>query len=152
MTIQVLVDITLLTVIMWASGGYRSGIPILILVAWRAPGWSARGGWCCFLRRLRDGGGARQTPSACSPGNGGFFTVGVTCIGFAIAQVGRLLALRAPANEDLAPSAWATSPTSCVSTGRSSRTCRTGVLVVGKAVVRQFNPGHRPAGDAARRA
>ena len=32
-TLQVLVDITLLTVIMWASGGYRSGIPILILVA-----------------------------------------------------------------------------------------------------------------------
>ena len=32
-SVQVLVDITLLTLIMWASGGYRSGIPILILIA-----------------------------------------------------------------------------------------------------------------------
>ena len=47
-TLQVLVDITLLTVIMWASGGYRSGIPILILVALAGAGLVGQGRMVLF--------------------------------------------------------------------------------------------------------
>ena len=47
-TIQVLVDVTLLTLVMWSSGGYRSGIPILILIALAGAGLVGEGRMVLF--------------------------------------------------------------------------------------------------------
>ncbi|MBL8458644.1 MAG: PAS domain-containing sensor histidine kinase, partial [Zoogloea sp.] len=143
-TLQVLVDITLLTVIMWASGGYRSGIPILILVALAGAGLVGQGRMVLFYAayatvavllenafRLLSG---RETVD--------FFTVGITCIGFfAIAQVARLLAQRALANEDLARQRGADLANQLRLNRQIIQDMQDGVLVVGEgAVVRQFNP------------
>ena len=143
-TLQVLVDITLLTVIMWASGGYRSGIPILILVALAGAGLVGQGRMVLFYAayatvavllenafRLLSG---RETAD--------FFTVGITCIGFfAIAQVARLLAQRALANEDLARQRGADLANQLRLNRQIIQDMQDGVLVVGEgAVVRQFNP------------
>lgn len=143
-TVQVLVDITLLTVIMWASGGYRSGIPILILVALAGAGLVGQGRMVLFYAayatvavlmenafRLLSG---RETVD--------FFTVGITCIGFfAIAQVARLLAQRALANEDLARQRGADLANQLRLNRQIIQDMQDGVLVVGEgAVVRQFNP------------
>lgn len=143
-TLQVLVDITLLTLIMWASGGYRSGIPILLLVALAGAGLVGQGRMVLFYAacatlavllenafRLLSG---RETVD--------FFTVGITCIGFfAIAQVARLLAQRALANEDLARQRGADLANQLRLNRQIIQDMQDGVLVVGEgAVVRQFNP------------
>lgn len=143
-TLQVLVDITLLTLIMWASGGYRSGIPILILIALAGAGLVGQGRMVLFyaayatlavllenMFRLLSG---RDTVD--------FFTVGVTCIGFfAIAQVARLLALRALANENLARQRGADLASQLRLNQQIIQDMQDGVLVLGEGgVVRQFNP------------
>ncbi len=143
-TIQVLVDITLLTLIMWASGGYRSGIPILILIALAGAGLVGEGRMVLFYAayatlavllenvfRLLSG---RETAE--------FFTVGVTCIGFfAIAQVARLLALRAIANEDLARQRGVDLASQLRLNRQIIQDMQDGVLVIGEGgIVRQFNP------------
>lgn len=144
LTLQVLVDITLLTVIMWASGGYRSGIPILIMVVLAGAGLLGRGRMVLFyaayatlavllenvFRTLAD----RESAD--------FFAVGVTCIGFfAIAQVARLLALRAIANENLARQRGEDLARQLRLNRQIIQDMQDGVLVVGEGgIVRQFNP------------
>ena len=143
-TVQVLVDVTSLTLIMWASGGYRSGIPILILIALAGAGLLGQGRMVLFyaayatvavllenMFRLLSG---RETVD--------FFTVGITCIGFfAIAQVARLLALRAIANENLARQRGVDLASQLRLNRQIIQDMQDGVLVVGDGgVVRQFNP------------
>ncbi|MBL8453104.1 MAG: PAS domain-containing sensor histidine kinase, partial [Zoogloea sp.] len=105
LTLQVLVDVTLLTVIMWTSGGYRSGMPILILVALAGAGLVGQGRMVLFYAAYATVAVLLENSLRLLSGRDtvDFFTVGITCIGFfAIAQVARLLAHRALANEDLA--------------------------------------------------
>ncbi len=143
-TLQVMVDITLLTLIMWASGGYRSGIPMLILIALAGAGLIGQGRMVLFyaayatlavllenMFRLLSG---RVTVD--------FFTVGVTCIGFfAVAQVARLLALRAIANENLARQRGVDLASQLRLNRQIIQDMQDGVLVVGEGgVLRQFNP------------
>ena len=143
-TIQVLVDVTSLTLIMWASGGYRSGIPILILIALAGAGLVGEGRMVLFyaayatvavlLENIFGTLWGRPTVD--------FFTVGITCIGFfAIAEVARLLALRAAANEKLARQRGVDLASQLRLNRQIIQDMQDGVLVVGEdGLVRQFNP------------
>ena len=51
-TLQVLVDVTALTILMWSSGGYRSGIPLLMLVVLAGAGLVAEGRMVLFYAAL----------------------------------------------------------------------------------------------------
>ncbi|WP_174851579.1 sensor histidine kinase [Zoogloea ramigera] len=143
-TIQVLVDVTLLTLVMWSSGGYRSGIPILILIALAGAGLVGEGRMVLFyaayatvavlLENIFGTLWGRPTVD--------FFTVGITCIGFfAIAEVARLLALRAAANEKLARQRGVDLASQLRLNRQIIQDMQDGVLVVGEnGLVRQFNP------------
>ncbi|PKO50533.1 MAG: PAS domain-containing sensor histidine kinase, partial [Betaproteobacteria bacterium HGW-Betaproteobacteria-21] len=48
-TLQVVIDIVLLTAIMWASGGYRSGMPVLMMIVLAGAGLVAEGRMVLFL-------------------------------------------------------------------------------------------------------
>lgn len=104
-TLQVLLDIVFLTVLMGTSGGYRSGLQVLMLVALAGAGLVGEGRMVLFY--------AAAATVAVLVENGwrlvggrfavDFFAVGVVCIGFfSVALAGRLLAVRALSNESLA--------------------------------------------------
>ena len=103
-TLQVLVDVTALTILMWSSGGYRSGIPLLMLVVLAGAGLVAEGRMVLFYAALATVAVlAESAVRLISGGSTDFFSVGLLCIGFfTVATVARLLALRAKANERLA--------------------------------------------------
>lgn len=102
---QVLIDVVALALIMWTSGGYRSGMPVLMMVMLAGAGLVAEGRFVPFLAavatiavlventwRLAVGGRPED-----------FFQVGIFCAGFfAIALLARLLAQRAQTNAVLA--------------------------------------------------
>ncbi len=143
-TTLVLVDITVLTLIMGSSGGYRSGMPILLMVTLAAGGLLGRGRMVLFfasyatiavlfenfLRTLRSGESAD------------FFSVGITCIGFfAIAQLARLLASWAEANEALARKRGEDLASQFRVNQQIIADMQDGVLVIdGDQSLRQFNP------------
>jgi len=143
-TVQVLVDITLLTLIMWASGGYRSGMPILILVALAGAGLVGQGRMVLFYASYATLAVLLENTSRLLSDRPmtDFFTVGVTCIGFfAIAQVARLLALRAIANENLARQRGADLASQLRLNRQIIKDMQDGVLVVGEdGAVRHYNP------------
>jgi len=143
-TLQVLVDVTLLTLIMWASGGYRSGMPILILIALAGAGLVGQGRMVLFYAAYATLAVLLENAFRLLSGRAtvDFFTVGITCIGFfAIAQVARLLALRALANEDLARQRGADLASQLRLNRQIIQDMQDGVLVVGEdGRVRQFNP------------
>lgn len=104
-TIQVVVDIVVLTVLMWASGGYRSGMPVLMMVILAGAGLVAEGRMVLFFASLATvavlAENAWRYFSGGTPAD--FLQVGFVCIGFfGIAITARLLALRAKTNESLA--------------------------------------------------
>jgi len=144
LTLQVLVDVTLLTVIMWTSGGYRSGMPILILVALAGAGLMGQGRMVLFYAAYATVAVLLENALRLLSGRDtvDFFTVGITCIGFfAIAQVARLLAHRALANEDLARQRGADLANQLRLNRQIIQDMQDGVLVVGEGgIVRQFNP------------
>lgn len=143
-TVQVLVDVTLLTLIMWASGGYRSGIPILILIILAGAGLVGQGRMVLFYAAYATLAALTENMFRLLSGRTtvDFFTVGATCIGFfAIAQVARLLALRASANEHLARQRGVDLASQLRLNRQIIQDMQDGVLVVGEGgVVRQFNP------------
>ncbi|MDY0034344.1 MULTISPECIES: HAMP domain-containing sensor histidine kinase [Zoogloea] len=143
-TVQVLVDITLLTLIMWASGGYRSGIPTLILVALAGAGLVGQSRMVLFYAAYASVAALLENGFRFLSGRESvdFFTVGITCIGFfAIAQVARLLAQRAIANEDLARQRGTDLANQLRLNRQIIQDMQDGVLVVGEGgVIRQFNP------------
>ena len=143
-TLQVLVDVTLLTLIMWASGGYRSGMPILILIALAGAGLVGQGRMVLFYAAYATLAVLLENAFRLLSGRAtvDFFTVGLTYIGFfAIAQVARLLALRALANEDLARQRGADLASQLRLNRQIIQDMQDGVLVVGDGgVVRRFNP------------
>ncbi len=143
-SLQVVVDITLLTIIMWASGGYRSGIPILLLVALAGAGLVGQGRMVLFYAAYATVAVLLENAYRWLAGRDAadFVTVGITCIGFfAIAQVARLLAQRALANEDLARRRGADLANQLRLNRQIIQDMQDGVLVVGEgAEVHQFNP------------
>lgn len=103
--LQVVIDILALSVIMWVSGGYRSGMPTLMMVMLAGAGLIVEGRMVLFSAAVatlavlientwRHAGGGQSVD---------FLQVGIFCAGFfAIAAVARLLALRAQTNAALA--------------------------------------------------
>ncbi|MHB1372454.1 MAG: sensor histidine kinase [Thauera sp.] len=102
---QVVVDVLALSLIMWVSGGYRSGIPALIMVMLAGAGLIAEGRMVLFTAALATLAVLIENTWRLVAGGQSvdFLQVGIFCAGFfGIALVARLLALRASANASLA--------------------------------------------------
>ncbi|MCL4758865.1 MAG: HAMP domain-containing histidine kinase [Rhodocyclaceae bacterium] len=104
-SIQVVVDVTVLALIMSVSGGFRSGMPVMMLVYLAAAGLVAEGRMVLFFAAFATVAvlfeNAMRSYVQTNPAE--FVQVGITCIGFfAIAFTARLLAMRAKASESLA--------------------------------------------------
>jgi two-component system sensor histidine kinase PilS (NtrC family) len=152
-TIQVLVDVTLLTLVMWSSGGYRSGIPILILIALAGAGLVGEGRMVLFYA-------AYATVAVLLENIFGTLWGLPTVVLHRRDHLHRLL-LRSPRWPGCWPCglrqraagapARPTWPASCGSTGRSSRTCRTACWWWARtgwcasSTPRGGAAGHRPA-------
>ena len=132
--LQILVDVLALSVIMWASGGYRSGMPVLIMVVLAGTGLLAEGRMVLFFAALATLTvlleNAWRFASGGQPGD--FLQVGIFCTGFfGIAIVSRRLALRAQANASLAAERGAALARQQAVNERIIRDMHDGVLVVG---------------------
>ena len=104
-TLLVVLDIALLAVIMIVSGGFRSGMPVLMLVFLAAAGLVAEGRMVLFFAALASvvvlTENALRAYADANPVD--FLQVGITCMGFfAVAFTARLLAKRAKESESLA--------------------------------------------------
>lgn len=146
-TLQVLIDVVLLTAIMWTSGGFRSGMPVLMMIVLAGAGLVAEGRMVLFLAAaatvaVLGENGWRYVVDG-TPGD--FLQVGITCIAFfGIALVARLLALRAKANASLAEERGEALLKQQAVNERIIRDMRDGVIVLGPdGVVRQANPQAR---------
>lgn len=82
--VQVVVDVCLLTAIMWASGGYRSGMPVLMMVILAGAGLVAEGRTVLFFAALTTvlvlGENVWRYLKGAQPAD--FFQVGMACLGF----------------------------------------------------------------------
>ncbi|MDO9597563.1 MAG: HAMP domain-containing sensor histidine kinase [Azoarcus sp.] len=143
-TLQVVIDIVLLTAIMWASGGYRSGMPVLMMIVLAGAGLVAEGRMVLFLAAFTtvavlSENGWRFIVDG-TPGD--FLQVGITCMAFfGIAMVARLLALRAKANASLAEERGEALAKQQAVNERIIRDMRDGVIVLGpEGSVRHANP------------
>lgn len=131
--LQVVIDVIALSLIMWLSGGYRSGIPALIMVMLAGAGLIAEGRMVLFTAALATIAvlientwryvGGRQSVD--------FLQVGIFCAGFfGIAVVARLLAMRAQANASLAAERGAALAKQQAVNEHIIRDMRDGVIVV----------------------
>ncbi len=142
--LQVLVDVLALAAIMWVSGGYRSGMPVLMMVVLAGAGLVAEGRMVPFFAAVATI--AVLIENAWRLAAGGqpveFLQVGIFCAGFfGIAFVARLLALRAQANASLALERGAALANQQAVNERIIRDMQDGVIVadvLGR--VRQANP------------
>lgn len=142
--LQVVIDIAVLATIMWASGGYRSGIPVLMMVILAGAGLVAQGRAVLFFASLATVVVLAENSWRFFSGRSSadFLQVGFVCIGFfGIAIVARLLALRAKANESLATLRGVALAKQQAVNERIIRDMQDGVLVLGAdGRVRQANP------------
>jgi len=143
-SLQVIIDIVLLTLIMWASGGYRSGMPVLMMVILAGAGLVAQGRMVLFYAALATVAVLTENVwrsfSGGTPGE--FLQVGIVCIGFfGIAVTAHLLALRARTNESLAALRGAALAKQQAVNERIIRDMQDGVLVLGAdGLIHQANP------------
>lgn len=143
-SIQAVIDVLTLAVIMWASGGYRSGMPVLMMIMLAGSGLVAEGRMVLFFAALTTvvvlAENAWRTVVGGGPGD--FLQVGIVCIGFfVIALVARLLALRAKANASLAEARGAALAKQQAVNERIIHDMRDGVIVLGPdGVALQANP------------
>jgi len=133
-TLQIVIDIVMLTIFMWASGGYRSGMPVLMMVILAGAGLVAEGRMVLFFASLATvavlAENAWRYFSGGSPAD--FLQVGFVGIGFfGIAITARLLALRAKANESLAAQRGEALAKQQAVNERIIRDMQDGVLVLG---------------------
>jgi len=153
--IQTLIDIAALTLFLWSSGGYRSGMPILMLVVLAAAGLIAAGRLVLFFAALTSVAVLAENAwrYLYSSGAGDFFAVGLVCIGFfTVALVSRMLALRARDNEELARQRGEALRRQQALNAHIIRDLPDGVMVVGDdGLIRQLNPraGELLGGDVA---
>lgn len=143
-SLQVVIDILMLTAIMWASGGYRSGMPVLMMIVLAGAGLVAEGRMVLFLAAFTTvavlaENGWRYIVDG-TPGD--FLQVGITCMAFfGIALVARLLALRAKTNASLAEERGEALVKQQAVNERIIRDMRDGVIVLGpEGSVRHANP------------
>ncbi|MBT0962101.1 sensor histidine kinase [Denitromonas iodatirespirans] len=143
-TVQMLVDITALTLLMAVSGGTRGGLPMLLMVLLAGGGLVSHGRWVLFyaavatLAVLAENSVRLLVRGAASD----FFVVGMVCIGFfGVALMARLLAIRALANEALAQSRGADLARQQAINERIIEDMHDGAIVVDAELrVRQANP------------
>lgn len=145
LSIQVTVDIIALTLMMYASGGQKSGIAVLLLVVVAGAGLVGQGRMTLFyaatasVAMLLEEAWRVLTLDA-DPGD--FARTGIICISFfGVAIVARLLAQRVVANENLAHERGKQLSDQLRISERIIRDMDDGVLVVdGRARVKLFNP------------
>jgi two-component system, NtrC family, sensor histidine kinase PilS len=144
LTVQVAIDIVMLSAVMWASGGYASGMPVMMMVFLAAAGLVAEGRMVLFFAALATVSVlAENAWRALITGSGAdFLQVGIVCIGFfAIALTARLLARRAKANESLAELRGEALEREHAINERIIEDMQDGVIVLGgDGRVRQTNP------------
>lgn len=132
--LQILVDVVALSVIMWASGGYRSGIPVLMMVVLAGTGLLAEGRMVLFFAALATLAVLLENAWRFASGGlpGDFLQVGIFCTGFfGIAIVSRRLALRAQDNASLAAERGEALRRQQAVNERIIRDMHDGVIVVG---------------------
>ncbi|MGL1834225.1 sensor histidine kinase [Rhodocyclaceae bacterium SMB388] len=143
-TIQLVIDIAALTVIMWASGGYRSGMPVLMMVYLAGAGLVAEGRMVLFFAAVATLSVLLENAwrHFAAQGAAEFHQVGLACMGFfAIALTARLLARRAKLNESLAEERGEALGREQAINVRIIEDLRDGVIVLGEdGTVRQSNP------------
>lgn len=145
LTVQVCVDVAALTLLMYASGGIKSGLAVMLLVVLAGAGLVGQGRLTLFYAALAALAllfeHAYRVLSA-PVDAADFGTIAVTCVAFfATAIVARLLAQRVIANEELARERGADLANQLWINERIIRDLQDGVLVVtGHGGVRQYNP------------
>ncbi|MFT3759486.1 sensor histidine kinase [Thauera sp.] len=103
--LQAVIDVAALSLMMWASGGYGSGIPVLMMVMLAGVGLVAEGRMVLFFAALATIAVLIENAWRLAVGDQpvDFLKVGIFCTGFfGIALIARLLASRAQANASLA--------------------------------------------------
>lgn len=143
-TLQVVIDLMLLGTLMWASGGYRSGMPVLMMVILAGAGLVAQGRMVLFYAALATvlvlGENVWRLVEGQRPAD--FLQVAFACTGFfGIAITARWLALRVKANESLAMQRGEALARQQALNERIIRDMQDGVVVVGdEGRVLQANP------------
>jgi two-component system sensor histidine kinase PilS (NtrC family) len=137
-------DVFILSVVMWTSGGYRSGIPVLMMVVLAGSGLLAEGRIVLFMAALATISvlGENGWRTFANLGAADFFQVALACASFfIIAIVARLLAQRARANASLAAARGAALAQQQAINAHIIRDMRDGVIVLtADGIVRQANP------------
>ncbi len=143
-TLQVVIDIIVLAAIMWVSGGYRSAIPVMMMVYLAGAGLVAEGRMVLFFAALATVAvlieNFWRTFSGIEAAE--FHQVAISCVGFfAIALTARMLARRAKANESLAELRGEALDRQQAINERIIQDMQDGVIVLGSdGRVRQANP------------
>lgn len=145
LTLQVSVDILAITLMMYASGGEKSGLAVMLLVVLAGAGLVGQGRLTLFFAALATVAvlfeqGARVLESGADLAD--FVQTGILCIGFfATAVSARLLARRVIANEELARRRGIDLANQLSVSERVIRDMQDGVMVVDSGEkVRQWNP------------
>lgn len=142
---QVVTDVAMLSLLMYASGGNKSGIAIMLMVALAGAGLVGQGRLTLFYASLATVAALfEQTYRILNLGDdlAGFFGTGLVCTGyFATAVTARLLARSALANEALAQRREIELADQVRINQRVIEDMQDGVLVVdAEGYVRQHNP------------
>ena len=145
--IQGFMDMLILSVIMWTSGGYRSGIPVLMMIVLAGSGLLAEGRIVLFMASLATIGVLTENVwrTFVNPDAADFFQVGLACSSFfIIAIVARLLAQRSLANASLAAARGVALARQQAINAHIIRDMHDGVIVLrADGIVRQANPSAR---------
>lgn len=142
--LQGVIDICVLAVLIWASGGYRSGLTVLMMAVLAGSGLVSRERTVLFHAALATvlvlAENAWRYIGDGTPAD--FFQVGMACAGFfVIAIVARLLARRAQANESLAARRGAELASQQAINERIIRDMQDGVIVLDTdGRIRHANP------------
>lgn len=145
LTLQVSADILAITLMMYASGGGKSGLAVMLLVVLAGAGLVGQGRLTLFYAALTTVAvlleqGVRVLDSGADLAD--FVQTGILCIGFfATAISARLLARRVIANEELARQRGIDLANQLSVSERVIRDMQDGVMVVDSGEkVRQWNP------------
>jgi two-component system sensor histidine kinase PilS (NtrC family) len=147
MAIQSFTDMLILSIVMWTSGGYPSGIPVLMMIMLAGYGLLLEGRTVLFIAALATVGVLTENGWRTFIAHGkmeapDFFHVALTCTSFFIIALGaRLLAQRAHANASLAAARGVALAQQQAINAHIIRDMRDGVIVLrADGVVRQANP------------
>jgi len=146
MTLQSFVDVMILSIALWTSAGYHSGILVLMMIVLAGFGLVAEGRIVLLMASLATISVLTENVWRTYAGGrteaGDFFQVALTCISFfGIAIVARMLAQRAHANASLAAVRGEALARQEAINAQIIRDMRDGVIVVrADGVVRHANP------------